>query len=120
MQFEPIEQWIWLPQEAYPANQTTLHTTMYGNAAQDGNYTVVRCEKQYRLNKPIQSVHIRTSGDTFFRLYVNGIHRITGPASVGGDFLTNERVRSQHYANELTFDAEYPGLNDGILDFSAV
>jgi len=119
MQFEPIEQWIWLPAGTYPKNQTTLHTTMHGDAGRDGHYTVVRCAKKFQLNKPIASVHIRTSGDTFFRLSVNGIHRITGPASVGGDFLSNERVRPQHYATELTLDEEYPGFSAGILEFSA-
>ena len=120
MRFEPIEQWIWLPGDSFPENQTTLHTTMYGDSGRDGHYTVVRCEKRYRLDKPVASVHIRTSGDTFFRLSVNGIHRITGPASVGGDFLSNDRVRPQHYASELTLDGDFPGLDEGILDFSAV
>lgn len=120
MQFEPIEQWIWLPDDTYPDRQTTLHTTMYGDAKTAGNYTVVRFEKSYRFAKPISSVHIRTSGDTFFRLYINGQYKITGPASVGGDFLSNDRVRPQHYAAEWTMDGDDPELAEGTLDFSAV
>jgi len=82
MQFEPIEQWIWIPDTLCPDRQTTLHTSMYGDAKKDGNYTVARFEKSFRFDKPISSVHIRTSGDTFCRLSVNGGYRITGPASV--------------------------------------
>ncbi len=120
MQFEPIEQWIWLPDSLSAGHRTTLHTSMYGDAKKDGNYTVARFTKSYCFGKPVSSVHIRTSGDTFFRLCVNGQHRITGPASVGGDFLSNDRVRPQHYATELTLNAEEPGLAEGNLDFSAI
>ena len=72
MQFEPLEQWIWLPEDHYPDRQTTTISSMHGDQGKDGHYTVVRCEKTYALGKAIQSVHVRTSGDTFFRLYVNG------------------------------------------------
>ena len=120
MQFEPHEQWIWLPADRYPDRQTTVHTIMSGlDMNKLGNYTVVRCEKNYTLGKPVQSVHIRTSGDTFFRLYVNGEHCVTGPASVGGDFLRNERVRPQHYAVEYDLTSESPGLAEGKLSFMA-
>ena len=120
MQLEPIEQWIWLPAGDYPNNTTTISSSMYGDAENDGHYSVVRLEKKYNLGKAVKSVHIRTSGDTFFRLYVNGEYRISGPASVGGDFLSNERVRPQHYANEFVLDSDYQGLSEGVIEFSAV
>ena len=121
MQFEPYEQWIWLPEDKYPERQTTVPNTMGGyDMGTLGNYTVVRCEKTYRTGKPIVSAEIRTSGDTFFRLYVNGKYAVSGPASVGGDFLSNERIRDQHYAVETVLDASHPGLCDGQLEFSAV
>ncbi|MGN1410672.1 MAG: hypothetical protein ACI4XJ_10940 [Eubacteriales bacterium] len=121
MQFEPLEQWIWLPDDKYPDNQTTSHSCMSGEDSKKyGHYTVVRCGRNYRFDKSITSVKIRTSGDTFFRLYVNDIRKVTGPASVGGDFLSNDRVRGQHYATELTLSDEFPGLAEGLLDFSAV
>ncbi len=121
MQFEPHEQWIWLPADTYPDRQTTVHSTMSGQDRNTlGNYTCVRCEKSYSLGKAIESVHIRTSGDTFFRLSVNDEYCITGPASVGGDFLRNEWVRPQHYAAEFTVKSDYPGLAQGLLAFSAM
>ena len=121
MQFEPHEQWIWLPADKYPDRQTTVHSTMSNqNREKLGNYTVVRCEKTYALGKAIESVHIRTSGDTFFRLFVNDEYCITGPASVGGDFLRNEWVRPQHYATELDLRSDYPGLAYGDIAFKAI
>lgn len=121
MLFEPLEQWIWLPADQYPDRQTTTRSSMSEeDQGKDGHYTVVRCQRVYCFGKPIQSVKIRTSGDTFFRLFVNGSRKVTGPASVGGDFLSNDRVRPQHYATELELSGEFPGLDEGRLDFSAV
>lgn len=121
MQFEPLEQWIWLPDDAYPDRQTTVSSTMSGeDRSAHGHYTVVRCEQLYSLGKAICSIHIRTSGDTFFRLSVNDEYCITGPASVGGDFLRNERVRPQHYATEFDLKEDYPGLAQGFVHFAAM
>lgn len=120
MQFEPLEQWIWLPEETYPDNQTTTLTCMHGDQKKDGHYTAASFHRLYTFGKPIKSVYIRTSGDTFFRLYVNDTRTVTGPASVGGDFLSNDRVRPQYYATEVTLDSAFPGLADGKLDFSAI
>ena len=120
MQFEPLEQWIWLPEDRYPDRQTTTISSMHGDPKKDGHYTVVRCEKNYSLGKAIQSIHIRTSGDTFFRLFVNDEDCITGPASVGGDFLRNDRVRPQHYATELDLKEDCPGFAQGHIHFKAM
>ena len=120
MQFEPLEQWIWLPADKYPDNQTTTLTCMHGDQKKDGHYTAAAFRRTYAFDKPIESVHIRTSGDTFFRLYANKSRIITGPASVGGDFLSNDRVRPQYYATEVTLDGEFPGLSAGQLCLEAV
>ncbi len=120
MQFEPLEQWIWLPADQYPNHQTTTFTCMYGDQCKDGHYTVVTCSRAYTFDKPIESIHIRTSGDTFFRLYANDIRIVTGPASVGGDFLSNDRVRPQYYATEVTLDKDFPGFSDGKAHFEAI
>ena len=120
MQFESYEQWIWLPKDRYPDRQTTVPNVMGGyDIGTLGQYTAVKCEKTYKTGKKISSVHIRTSGDTFFRLYINGRYTASGPASVGGDFLSNDRVRAQHYAVEFTLDEAFTGLDAGELDFSA-
>ncbi|MBE6570586.1 MAG: hypothetical protein E7658_10305 [Ruminococcaceae bacterium] len=118
MQFEPIEQWIWFPSDSYPEHIRTAQSVFQGK--KDTDYTVVKIEKEFHLSKPIASVHIRTSGDTFFRLHVNGEHCATGPASVGGDFLSNERIRPQHYATELTLSERFPGFAEGRILFSAI
>lgn len=118
MQFEPLEQWIWLPKNRYPNNQTTAYSCMLNDV--ERNYTVVHCERSYDFGKPIEYVDIRTSGDTFFRLYVNGEHTVTGPASVGGDFLSNERARPQYYATEYRLGKEHPELSKGQLSFCAI
>jgi len=119
MQFEPIEQWIWLPDNSYPDTQWTKPSCLSEYESVDDNFSVVRIEKEYCLAKPIASVRIRTSGDTFFRLYVNDRYQITGPASVGGDFLSNDRVRGQHYATEFILESEESGFADGRLAFKA-
>ena len=120
MQFEPLEQWIWLPEETYPNNQTTIFTTL-GNAItpEEAHYTVVRCEKRWNTGKPIREVEIRSSADTFFRLQLNGVQVLSGPVSVGGDFISNDRARPQHYASRVILRA-HPGFSEGTLDFSAL
>ncbi len=121
MQYEPLEQWIWFPADSYPANQTTTLTCMSSeNQNEDGHYTVAAFARDYRFDKPIREVHLRTSGDTFFRLYVNDQYTLTGPASVGGDFLENDRPRPQFYAAEVTLNEANAGLTDGKLAFQAV
>jgi len=120
MQFEPLEQWIWLPAEKYPDHQTTTLTCMHGDQKNDGHYTVTAFRRTYHFGKPIESIHIRTSGDTFFRLYANGSRIVTGPASVGGDFLSNDRVRPQFYATEVVLEKEFPGLPEGKIHFESI
>ncbi len=123
MQFEPLEQWIWLPDAVYPNLQKNDHTfnqslTKIPNTEPHPNFAVVRCEKSYGL-KPIDHITIRASADNFFRLRVNGVHVMTGPASVGGDFVGNARRRPQYYATKITV-RELPGFDTGRLDFSAM
>ncbi len=121
MQFEPLEQWIWLPTDQYPERQTTTHSCMSReDQAKDGHYTVVSCTKSYAFDRPIAEVQLRTSADTFFRLYLNDERIVTGPASVGGDFLSNDRVRPQHYATEVVLTETHPGLAEGRLQFQAI
>ncbi len=134
MQFEPLEQWIWLDEAAYPTHQTTALSCMSGEDSRKlGQYTVAEFQKSCNYEKSILSVSLRTSGDTFFRLSVNGKHTVTGPASVGGDFLFNDFSNPdfcatdlplnascrQSYATELTLDASHPGFAEGKLCFNA-
>ena len=76
MQFEPMEQWIWLPTEQYPDRQKTKISETHHEPAV-GPFVVALCEKDYQLDRPIESVEIRASADTFFRLSINDRHVMT-------------------------------------------
>ena len=120
MYYEPIEKWIWLPKKQYPQNQITNVWPFINDPERSGKYTVAKCERSYCFAKPISSLSIRTSADTFFRLTLNGEAIVSGPASAGGDFLVNEKARPQHYATKWEAPASFEGLNEGRLDFSAI
>ena len=119
MQFEPLEQWIWLPEDKYPDRQKTKISETHHEPA-IGPFIVAECARNYRFDKPIASMEIRAGADTFFRLNVNDKHIMSGPASVGGDFLGCERVRPQQYATVVALDAQHPGLNEGEVRFAAL
>lgn len=126
MVFEPLEKWIWLPKKLYPYNQKAFPSVMLDKEMQEkaqleaDDYTVVRCQRMYSFHKPIASVELRSSADTFFRLSLNGEAIFSGPVAVGGDFLTNELARPQHYAMKRTIVEDFVGLWDGVLNFSAL
>lgn len=120
MQMEPLEQWIWLSEKEYPEYQTTVLNTFVGSKSSD-DFVVVNVRKEYRFEQPIVSAELRFSGDTFFVLECNGTYLANGPATAGGDFLDNNRPRPQYYATEMIVGRNnFPGLNEGRLDFSAL
>lgn len=94
------EQWIWLPEEAYPLRQTTNYSGF--DDVGTGNYTVAEFQKHYAFGKMIASVTLRFSGDSAFLLYCNGDVVATGPVCVGGDFLGNDKPRPNFYCSEVT------------------
>lgn len=106
------EKWIWLPEDKYPDRQTCCYNDLSENKS--GKYTVAEFKKEYKFNKKIIKARLRFSGDTAFQLYVNGAIHATGPASPGGDFLNNEKPRSNYYAFETEIE-----LNTDTLDFFA-
>ena len=108
------EQWIWLPEEAYPKQQKTIYSGFLDHG--QGNFTVADFKKTYVFHKLVIHVALRFSGDTLFRLWCNGQFIATGPACVGGDFWANESVRSNYYAFE-TERAVLPASNT--LEFFA-
>ena len=107
-----IEKWIWLPAVQYPNNQTTVYSPYDKHA--DGNYTVADFKREYKFDKIIRSAKLRFSGDTEYQLFCNGEILATGPVSVGGDFLGNDKPRANFYASEIEI---YP--NSTTLDFFA-
>ena len=106
------ERFIWLPKSKYPEYQTTI----YSNCDLENieNFTVAEFKRYYSFDKIIVKAELRFSGDTEYQLYLNGETIATGPVNVGGDFLANDRVRSNHYASNLTLD-----INSCYLDFFA-
>lgn len=92
------ENWIWLPEDKYPDRQTCCYNDLCSERY--GKYTVAEFKKDYKFDKKIKSAKLRFSGDTSFQLYINGCIHATGPASVGGDFLHDDRPWDKFYASE--------------------
>lgn len=93
------EIWIWLPQNKYPDNQTTIYSG-FGNHGL-GNYTVAEFKKTFSYEKEIKSVRIRFSADTLFQLYLNKKIIATGPPAAAGDYsLTKDKPCPVFYSYE--------------------
>ena len=107
-----LEKWIWLPIDKYPDKQNTVYSGF--NRKPDSVYTVAEFKKTYVWNKKISKVHMRFSGDTEFQLFCNDEILATGPVTVEGDFIGNDKPRSNFYATELEF---LPNTNK--IDFFA-
>ena len=106
------ENWIWLPEDKYPDRQTCCYNDLWNDHF--GRYTVAEFKKEYRFDKTIKSAKLRFSGDTSFQLYINGCIHATGPASVGGDFLHDDRPWDKFYAYETQ-----AAINSDTVDFFA-
>jgi len=89
------ERWIWLPEKEYPDSQITKLSGF--DAGTEGNYTVAEFSRNYYFDKNVISLDLIFSGDTEFQLFCNDEFVATGPASVGGDFIGNERPRPDFY-----------------------
>lgn len=89
------ERWIWLPEKEYPDSQMTKYSGF--DTKTDGNYTVAEFTRTYHFDKKVISLNLIFSGDTEFQLFCNNKFIATGPASVGGDFIGNERPRPDFY-----------------------
>ena len=105
--------WIWLPSDKYPKNQTTFYNSL--SPIGDGNYTVCSFSKIYDFGRVPKSVELVFSGDTAFYLRCNGEDIARGPAYSGGDFLNNDKKRSDYYAFKSVITPK-----DTYLDFFAL
>ena len=103
------EQWIWLPRDQYPDDQTTILSGL----ARRGNshYAVAEFRKTLSFNQKVIRADIRFSADSALQLYCNGGIVATGPAAVGGDFIGNDRPRENYYAFETTLFPNAEELN---------
>ena len=100
-----MENWIWLDPSIYPHNQTSLYSAVEGAGDEvyvDNNYCVAEFIREYDFGSKVEEAELRISGDTEFRLDINGDTVATGPMNVGGDFLFNGMPRSKHYASMVT------------------
>ena len=93
------DKWIWLPSDKYPNGQKTIYSAFMDS--EKGNFTVAEFCRAYSFDKEVRRAELRFSGDTDFRLYLNGEFVATGPAAVGGDFLGNDNPRPDFYATEI-------------------
>ena len=102
------ENWIWLPAEHFPDSQVTKISAFLG-----GSYRQVIAEfqRKYSFPQKVIRARVRVSGDTYFELYLNSGFVCTGPACVGGDFMSNERVRPNFYAWELDLSPDSDTLD---------
>jgi len=119
------EQWIWLDPAVYPDRQTTVYSKACG--WDRGNYTVTQFCRTYSFPPEVVSLRLRFSGDTDFRLSVNGAHVATGPCPVGGDFHDNTSCRPAQYAAtvdltphaaEITLDAQVKMMPVRLFEYS--
>ena len=94
------DKWIWLDKELYPDNQKNPYTGNWNCSCEDG--TVVEFSRSLDFGKAIDHVEIRYSADALIQLWVNDRSIGTGPVWIGGDFLANDRPRTNRYATELT------------------
>ena len=101
--------WIWLPEKNYPENQETVCS--YFVDKDDVNYTVAEFKKEYKFEKTVKSAKLSFSGDTAFQLYLNDEIIATGPASVGGDFIENDKPQDKYYYSEKTVFPDSNCLN---------
>ena len=105
------EQWIWLPNDIYPSEQTTKYSGF--NKGKE-SYCVAEFKKKYLFEKKVINVKLRFSADTAFQLFCNGNFIASGPPYAGGDFLGNDKPRGTYYAMETDI---HPNSKE--LDFVA-
>ena len=98
------DHWIWLPASEYPDAQSTVLSALNGTSG--GNYSVAEFQKRYTFDRPVLRACLRVSADTAFRLYLNDQVIVTGPPSVGGDFIGNETAREHFFAYETEIRPE--------------
>lgn len=105
------ENWIWLDPDRYPNEQKTYST--FFSQKNGFRYCVAEFKRAFTWGKPIEKVIIRVSGDTSFRLYLNGEFVGEGPVKEVNDFF-DTAVHGDRYANYYTV---FP--NAECLDFYA-
>ncbi len=81
------ENWIWLSNAVYPQYQKTFADFECDRTG--CNYCVAEFCRKYCFDKKIKKLVLRVSGDSYFRLFINGKYVCEGPEKEGRDFFTN-------------------------------
>ena len=95
---EHTENWVWLPKQVYPNDQTTFFSGLQEGVTK--RYTVAEFEKKYVFSQKVQRAELRFSGDTAFQLFCNDRIVAAGPACPEGDFIGHDKPDRNFYAFE--------------------
>lgn len=93
-----MAKWIWLNKRDYPDIQSTFCTCFCNSKG--CTYAIAEFFRTFHFEKRIEKAEITVSGDTKFRLWVNGRFAVTGPVCPGGDYGYEQPMKN-HYANML-------------------
>lgn len=87
-----MSQWIWLDPQYESKYQLCLPCAMERSEDKQDlcRYAVAEFRRMYEFDRPIESLSLRVSGDTIYRLYLNDAFVGQGPVSAGGDFLCHQ------------------------------
>ena len=90
-------------------------------------YVVTEYGRTYTFDATVTALSVTACGDTVFQLFLNGDCIMTGPPSVGGDFIGNDTPRDNFYTfevtlspavRELTFWAQVQTMPVQLFEFS--
>ena len=83
-----MSKWIWLSPFVYPQHQHCRKDTYSSPKVTDGpGFAVVHFKKVVECGGAVDSIRFRASGDTRFRIFLNGERLWTGPAEPGSDWI---------------------------------
>ena len=113
-----MSKWIWLPPFVYPQHQHCRKDTYSSPKVTDGpGFAVVQFKKVVDCGGAVDSIRFRASGDTRFRIFLNGERLWTGPAEPGSDWI-QPSTPPQYFADEYVWKAA-DGKKPAVLEFLA-
>ncbi len=90
--------WIWLNKSEYPNFQNNTPNIKSDGYSTD-YYCVADFKKDFTFKKPVRTVSLFVSADSFFMLFINKELLGIGPVAAGGDFLCKTPA-PKHYLNK--------------------
>ena len=113
-----MSKWIWLSPFVYPQHQHCRKDTYSSPKVTDGpGFAVVQFKKVVDCGGAVDSIRFRASGDTRFRIFLNGERLWTGPAEPGSDWI-QPSTPPQYFADEYVWKAR-DGKKPAVLEFLA-